>query len=56
MVVEGSVSGVHLVAEVNMLNPSTRIQEGDEIVQVSTVIVTLLVFIGFYKSYSQVIS
>ena len=40
VVVEGNVPGVHLVAEVNMLNPSTRIQEGDEIVQVSAPILS----------------
>ena len=29
-----SIQGVHLVAEVNMINPNNRIQSGDEIVQV----------------------
>jgi hypothetical protein len=31
----GQQHGVHLVVEVNMLNPSARIQPGDEIVQVN---------------------
>jgi len=33
VVVVPGLGGIHLVSEVNMLNPSTRIQPGDEIVQ-----------------------
>jgi hypothetical protein len=35
VVLETGQHGVHLVVEVNMLNPSARIQPGDEIVQVN---------------------
>ena len=35
MLEAGLQHGVHLVVEVNMLNPSARIQPGDEIVQVN---------------------
>jgi hypothetical protein len=35
VVLETGQHGVHLVVEVNMLNPSSRIQPGDEIVQVN---------------------
>ncbi len=33
----GQIGGVHLVTEVNVINPSARIQPGDEIVQVGLV-------------------
>ena len=46
IVVESPQPGIHLVTEVRMLNPSARLEPGDEIVQVN-----YQTIVGWQKEY-----